>query len=1382
MLRAKATWHRTHLAALPLNCEFGAFCLRSSLVSAFFLCACIANAQNNFVTGQAARAEIGQQNFTSGQSGAAANLLGSANGIAYDPVHGLIWVADSNLLQLTPQNNRVLSFPTNQIPGPYVDLSQQTPADSNCGLCGFGANTVLGQPDFVSSNPGRAATATAATGSVAETGSMSGPTAVATDGTYLVVADTNNNRVLIWNTVPTSTNTAPNLVLGQTSFTSLQTPPPSTGSGLSGLTASTITGPQGVWIQNGALFVADTYDDRVLVWRHIPTQNNQPADLVLGQSGFTTSYAPPPVANNATFPPTTASLLLNPTSVTSDGTRLYIADLGNNRVLIWNAAFVNGNLNLSNDQAADVVVGQPLLTTSVPNWSGALCGAADNTAPCAASLDFPRFALSDGTRLFIADGGNDRVLIYNTIPTQNGTSANEVLGQVNFVTDQVTSNSIDITSTSIDNTSAVDIIPTPTSLAFDGTNLYVADPINRRVLQFTAGDTQLPDGSAVNWASEIIRQEGIVTVSVPSGGAITANDTVTVTIQGTDYTYTIVKNDTLDTITQGLVNVIDNSNSGAGDPNATALFGGTGTGNVYLASKGINLAYDSISLAATTSNAADITATASGSYLSAGNAGTGAAGMLVEIDGSNLSDVTMSAPLTGQLPTNLGGVEVFMDGLASPILSVSPTQIITEIPFTYVNGSDINAGTVGTSAFTDRNSTSIYVLTQHSGASATVTNATPMYIAPANPGLFNAPTVSGQPRPWPVINAYHQSGNATSVVSVDGSVTAGNTVSITVASTTYTYTVQSTDTLLTVAGGLTNLINGAPDPYVFASLGAAFARVIITARQPGAAGVGIPISATSNASATETLTAYTGSTCCNVAPGTLITPTNPAVPGELISVSAAGLGTVQSIFGGLLPVTTGQPYSGPVLNSAVSSVTATINGQTAEVIGAGLVEGGYGMYNIQMVVPSGLPTNTTTQIYVAQNAFISNTATIPVGPPGVAAVPTGPPGAGLSSASLLFSPTTLVLNAAAGSPSQTGTVNVSNPNNVQLTFSGMSVTGTNAADFSYTTTCQGTVSQSCAITVTFTPSTSAMEAATLVISDNVDNSTQIVQLIGVSGAVYEIANELSGRVLDVTNASTADGAPIQEYDYLGGNNQKWSFVPVSGGAYVIMNLNSGKVLDMTNLSTQNGGLLQQWDNTGGKNQQWILTPLANGFYKITNVNSGLVLDDTAGAIQNGTVVQQWQFLDNANQHWSLIPTQTYSIYNLETGKVLDVTNLSTQNGALIQEWDLLGNPNQRWQFIPVDSTYFTITNLGSGKVLDVINASFDDGTNIQQYEYEGGDNQKWALVPTGFEGYYSIVNKLTGRVLDVTGASGQDGTLIQQYDYEGGENQIWQLVPYASNH
>ena len=142
---------------------------------------------------------------------------------------------------------------------------------------------------------------------------------------------------------------AADIVLGQKDFTSI---------GLVTVTASSLRGPQGVWIQNGKLFVADTENDRILIWNSIPTQNNQPADVVLGQPNFTTA----PQINQVNLSLTTsASLLLSPTSVTSDGTRLYVADLGYNRVLIWN------KIPSSNQQPADVEIGQKDMTQSVAN-------------------------------------------------------------------------------------------------------------------------------------------------------------------------------------------------------------------------------------------------------------------------------------------------------------------------------------------------------------------------------------------------------------------------------------------------------------------------------------------------------------------------------------------------------------------------------------------------------------------------------------------------------------------------------------------------------------------------------------------------------------------------------------------------------------------------------------------------------------------------------------------------------------------------------------------------------------------------------------------------------------------------------------------------------
>ena len=138
---------------------------------------------------------------------------------------------------------------------------------------------------------------------------------------------------------------------------------------------------------------------------------------------------------------------------------------------------------------------------------------------CASTLDFPRFALSDGRRLYLADGGNDRVLIYNSLPATNGQAADVVLGQVR--TD--VNNTSDFFGELI---SASDTLRTPTSLAFDGRNLYVADPFNRRVMVYTPGEQLVPNTGVRNAASREIFAVGAVSLA----GTIKENDEVTITV------------------------------------------------------------------------------------------------------------------------------------------------------------------------------------------------------------------------------------------------------------------------------------------------------------------------------------------------------------------------------------------------------------------------------------------------------------------------------------------------------------------------------------------------------------------------------------------------------------------------------------------------------------------------------------------------------------------------------------------------------------------------------------------------------------------------------------------------------------------------------------
>jgi phage tail sheath gpL-like len=921
-------------------------------ISAFFLFAAAAFA-DDFITGQAARAVIGQVTFTQQDTNSSDTIVGGVSGLAY--AADTLFVADSNRVGASPTNHRVLLFQnvSGQLPSPTAEL----PYNRKCPVCVGQANVVLGQPDFTTTTENIAANQS----------SLRLPTAVASDGVHVVVADTNHNRVLIWNRIPTANNAPADVVVGQPDFihTSLPGNLPN---------AKAMRGPQGVWIQNGRLYVADTQYNRVLIYNKIPTSNGAAADVVLGQPDMATFVEPDLTQQKSGA---TAQNLLNPVAVSSDGTRLIITDLGFNRILIWNT------IPTTNGQAADVVVGQPDMVSAVPNnafslvpgdttlkETAVLCttsnGTDTNSNPtfppsCNATVSFPRFALSTGSRLFIADGGNDRVMVFNTIPTQNAQSADFIIGQIGGSVNQASD--------------AADSLRTPMSLAWDGTNLYVSDAYNRRITVYSIGENTIPFTGVRNAASLDIKAGGNValalvativagdSIDINIGGVSGTDSTGAATITGgADYKYTVKADDTINSIINALVAQINTANNGAGDPNVNA-FPDLTTGLLLLTAKasgtdGNSVTYFATVKAASTSSTASFTATAAAATLSGGgDAASIAPGTIVSVIGSNLSFGTASADLTqDNLPTQLAGTEVYFNGIRAPLTFVSPTQINAQIPWEVNDTTSVNA----------------FVRAQRGDGSVIVTTPVAVTIVTANPGIYTQAGTN------PVAGVVlHGSSNATGLISVDGTATANDTATVTVEDRTYTYTVLTGDTLDSIRDGLVALIN--QDPKVTASAAGVFDRILLQARVQGPEGNGIVYAASASSTATVVMTAIGTQLCCANVANSPVTQANPAVSGELIIVLATGLG-VPVLNGDNQPfISTGVkfPLGGPV-TAPVSSVNSIAGGKTADVISATLLPGSVGNFKVILHLNPGVTSDPFTQLTIAQDVFVSNVITLPV--------------------------------------------------------------------------------------------------------------------------------------------------------------------------------------------------------------------------------------------------------------------------------------------------------------------------------------------------------------------------------------------------------------------
>jgi hypothetical protein len=76
--------------------------------------------------------------------------------------------------------------------------------------------------------------------------------------------------------------------------------------------------------------------------------------------------------------------------------------------------------------------------------------------------------------------------------------------------------------------------------------------------------------------------------------------------------------------------------------------------------------------------------------------------------------------------------------------------------------------------------------------------------------------------------------------------------------------------------------------------------------------------------------------------------------------------------------------------------------------------------------------------------------------------------------------------------------------------------------------------------------------------------------------------------MDVAGVSTANGAAIQLWDWVGVNNpnQRWTIAPSSDGFFKLTAVHSGKAADVNSGSTADGATIIQWPYGGGPNQQW----------------------------------------------------------------------------------------------------------------------------------------------------------------------------------------------------
>jgi len=439
----------------------------------------------NSVTGAAARDVLGQLDFSTTLANSSSHPLASSRSLsgAFDVKVD----SEGNLYVVDAGNNRVIFFPRgsktatrvwgqvdfssngpnqvkpSSINAPFkiaVDYSRLPYAlyvsdtnnhrvlgwrDVTRFRTGDPADIVIGQPDFSTALPNidsRSPQNPTRT-------TLAGPRGIAVDGAgNLYVSDSGNNRVLRFpRPIDQSGRLTPDLVIGQADFTTATS---------TAINALTLRAPAGIAVgPDGNLFVADSGNNRVL---EFPAgASNRPAAIRV--------YGQPTLSSSAPLSPASAQTLLAPQGLYVDAaSTLYVADTGNNRVLVY----PNTKDAPTTGAAAFLVIGQDGFDSNV-------AAIAPNRlrAPFDVTVD-------DVGTIIVSDNGNNRVLAFTSLlflPLTGG-AATQVLGQRDLSSGAVNWNSPDGLATA-------EGLFSPVGLFADrrGT-LYVGDAGNNRVVHF----------------------------------------------------------------------------------------------------------------------------------------------------------------------------------------------------------------------------------------------------------------------------------------------------------------------------------------------------------------------------------------------------------------------------------------------------------------------------------------------------------------------------------------------------------------------------------------------------------------------------------------------------------------------------------------------------------------------------------------------------------------------------------------------------------------------------------------------------------------------------------------------------------------------------------
>jgi galactose oxidase len=270
----------------------------------------------------------------------------------------------------------------------------------------------------------------------------------------------------------------------------------------------------------------------------------------------------------------------------------------------------------------------------------------------------------------------------------------------------------------------------------------------------------------------------------------------------------------------------------------------------------------------------------------------------------------------------------------------------------------------------------------------------------------------------------------------------------------------------------------------------------------------------------------------------------------------------------------------------------------------------------------------------------------------------------------------------------------------------------------------------------------------------------------------------TGKCLDITGASTAEGASAIVWRCNSNANERWTVEPFSG-SHRIRVQHSGQCLSVAGGSTASGAQIVQAACSGAPSELWTLPPVGSAV-QLRNVHSALCANVSGAGTADGTSVVQSPCNSGASHfNWTfssgLFREDVPVVLQVShSGQCMNVFGASVNPGANVIQWPCAGASNERLSLVPQGSAYQLVVS-HSGLCVAVNGASPSAGARVVQVSCTGASNELWDLSPVGRA--YQLVAQHSGLCAAVDGASPANAAQVVQASCSTVQSQLWSVAP-----